>query len=413
MVDGSILTAKNIDILSAVVFLILMGLFLYRNKEKLSIQRLISLPQSMQNIPIIYALLLRTRWGLGLMDRMANKYREHIKLFGYCSVGIGFLGMLLITFMVLFSFGLLIFRPDIQNGAALLIPFTNIPGLGYLSFWHFIISLFIIITVHEFAHGVVARAHNIKVSSSGVGALSVVAPILPLAFVEPDEQELKKREDIIQYSVFSAGPVINIVIGILLFILFSYTFVPIEASLIEPTGFSFDLINDSYPAAQAGLNHSNITTLNGENIDSFIDFQRKMICIGPDEEIEIGTSIGDFTVVTTESPDNPEQGFIGIRPIQNEMRVKAQYQKISGTFFWFKDLFKWLFTLNIFVGLFNLLPMAIVDGGRMFQIAINKMVGDNEKGNRIVIYIALLFVAIMLIMLARTYLPGLTSLVFG
>ena len=37
-------------------------------------------------------------------------------------------------------------------------------------------------------------------------------------------------------------------------------------------------------------------------------------------------------------------------------------------------MFKWLFLLNLFVGLFNLLPLGIVDGGRMLQILLHKTI---------------------------------------
>ena len=172
----------NFDILSAIIFLILMCIFLYIKRDNLVIQSGIKLGK----IPILYFLLLKTKIGLKLMDKIAEKYREPVKLFGYIAIGVGFIGMLLVTFMMVFSVVLLFTRPDIENGAALLVPFTTIPGFGYLSFWHFIISIFCIATIHEFAHGVVARAHDITVKNSGTGAMGLIVPLIPLAFVEPD-----------------------------------------------------------------------------------------------------------------------------------------------------------------------------------------------------------------------------------
>ena len=53
---------------------------------------------------------------------------------------------------------------------------------------------------HEFGHGVVARAHGLKIQSSGIFLLG---PLFG-AFVEPNEKQLKKQNDIVQYSIYSA-----------------------------------------------------------------------------------------------------------------------------------------------------------------------------------------------------------------
>jgi hypothetical protein len=47
--------------------------------------------------------LYKTGIGIKLMDRLASKYRELIKLFGYISIGIGFAGMLFIIFVLVQS----------------------------------------------------------------------------------------------------------------------------------------------------------------------------------------------------------------------------------------------------------------------------------------------------------------------
>ncbi len=399
----------NFDVISAIVFVILMCIFLYHKRDKLTIQKGVSIGK----LPIIYILLLRLKAGLRLMDRIAEKYREEVKLFGYCGIGVGFVGMLLVTALMVFSVFLLFFRPDIQNGAALLLPFTNIPGLGYLSFWHFLISIFFIAAIHEFAHGVVARAHDVPVSNSGVGALGVLVPAIPLAFVEPDEESLKKKDDVVQYSVFAAGPFINIVTGFLIFLLFILIFAPLQASMIQSDGFSFTTINESYPAYQSGMRDSVINSLNGQNVTDFYDFQSRLDCVAPGERLTIGTTLGIYNLTTTASPTDPAQGFIGIRPIENVISLKSRYKVISGPFFWIKGLIQWLYRLSLLVGLFNLLPVLFVDGGRMFQIAVKKMIPDDRKGNKVIGFIAFVLLSIIVVLLLWTYIPKLYGLILG
>jgi len=399
----------NYDKLSAVIFVILLSLYLYKNRENVVSQKIISI----WKFPIVYILMLRTKIGLNFMDRMANKYREIIKILGYCSIGVGFFGMILIIIYILFAVGLLIFRPDIENGAQLVLPFTTIPGLGYLSFWHFLICVFFIMVIHEFAHGVVSRAHNVKVNSSGIAAIGLLFPIFPIAFVEPDEKQVKKKDDVVQYSIFAAGPTINIIVAFLFALLFLWVIFPFDNAITENDGFSYSLLNDSYPASLSGMPNSTIiTTLNGEEVTTFAEFSDKMDCITSGEVILVGTEDGSYNVTTTESPTDPHKGFLGIRPIENKISIKDEYEKYSVTFFWLRGLIKWLFILNLLVGMFNLLPIVIFDGGRMFQIAIGRVVTEKEKSNKIITLIAIIFASIMVIMLLRTYVPKILSLLF-
>ena len=45
--------------------------------------------------------LYRTKVGLGLMDRMAEKYRNLIQLLGFCSVGIAYIGLVYVSFLLI------------------------------------------------------------------------------------------------------------------------------------------------------------------------------------------------------------------------------------------------------------------------------------------------------------------------
>ena len=40
-----------------------------------------------------------------------------------------------------------------------------IPGLPTMSFWHWIVAIFILATVHETCHGIFARLNNVKLKS--------------------------------------------------------------------------------------------------------------------------------------------------------------------------------------------------------------------------------------------------------
>jgi len=83
--------------------------------------------------------------------------------------------------MVLISFELVrqlitaLIQPSGAAAVALVLPFdSGLKGTIAVPFFYWIISIFIIAVVHEFSHGIVARAHNIKIKSSGFAFLSII-----------------------------------------------------------------------------------------------------------------------------------------------------------------------------------------------------------------------------------------------
>ena len=393
----------SFDVIAFIIFIILLGLVLYLKRDKLDIQKVF--------FPFIYLILYRTKLGLRLMDSWSKKYNYIIKLFGYCSIGFGFVGMIYIS-LAIFMFVLkLIFFPSVSEpGVSLVLPFTNIPGVGYLSFTHWILALFLLAIVHEFAHGVVARAWKVPVKSSGFAVLALLAPIIPAAFVEPDEKHMEKRDDVVKYSVFAAGPIANLVFAFLILLAFPFvgdvsgsTTAPYEDQITEPIGFSFETLEGDYPATLANVPNGVINGINGNEFDDYTEFYKQMMCVRPDETITLNTEEGDYLITTGVKEDDPERGFIGIKPVQNERRVKDEYTSMAPFYYWLKGFFKWLFLLNFFIGLANLLPLGIVDGGRMLQVALHKTISNKKKAQKIWVWIGFMFLFALVFALVVNY----------
>jgi membrane-associated protease RseP (regulator of RpoE activity) len=386
--DAAFLNFLTLDVVSAILFVVLMGIFLYRNRAQIGLQKIL--------FPFLYILMYRTKVGIATMERWSEKYREQIKLFGYFCIGIGFFGMIIASYSIVYMIVQLIFKPEVaEAGVSLVVPFTNVPGIGYLSFWHFIIAVFVLMIIHEFAHGIVARAHGLSIKSSGLAVIGVLAPILPAAFVEPDEEKMKKKDDIVQYSIFAAGPVANIMLALLLLLVFPQL-TSIENTMTVPQGFSYTLINDSLPASQSGMNDSIINSLNGEKIDDYTQFQYGMLCVKPNHELTIGTMKGNYTMTAVANPADATRGFIGIKPKQNERIWKPHFETFGPVYSWFTELIKWIMALNLLIGLTNLLPVAIVDGGRMFQVVLKRTVKDRGRANKIFGIIAIIILICIL-----------------
>lgn len=391
----------NFDTMSAILFLLIIAFLVVKYRKVLTFQTLIGLGK----VPLIYAVLWKTKFGLKFMDRVAAKYRELIKLLGYCFIGFGFFGLIFVSINVLFMlFRLFVSPKEASQGVALLLPLTHIPGMGYLSFWYFLITIFVSVLIHEFAHGIVARAHGVPVKASGVGVFSILAPLFPLAFVEPDEKVLSKTKDIVQYSIFSAGPMVNIIFAFLVLLLTIYVVSPVEDNITHPIGFSFSDLMENYSAKEAGMQPGMIiNSVDGNEVLTYQNFSKQIGELGPGQELTLGTANGTFNVITKPSPDDPEKGYIGILDIRNERRVNKEYESFGGAFFWLKGLIKWFYLLNIVIGLMNLLPLIITDGGRMLKTALEKIFNDTKKADKVWKFVGSIFIFTLLFALIVKY----------
>jgi hypothetical protein len=396
----------NYDTISAVLFVLIVTFLIIKHRKKLDFQMMLN----MGKIPLIYAVLWRTKFGLKFMDKIGTKYRELVKFLGYCFIGVGFTGMIIISYQVLKILVQLIIKPvETSEGFALILPYTNIPGFGVLSFWHFLITIFITMLIHEFAHGIVARAHKVPVKASGLGVFSLILPIFPVAFVETDEKKMNKEKDIVQYSIFAAGPIINLIFAFLISIIVATVMTPIETSITHPVGISFDGTIANFSAEEAGMIPGMvINSVNGYEVLDYTDFRRRVDYVGPDTELELGTiDNGSFTIVTKPSPEDPKQGYIGIKGIREERRVNEFVSPVtSGVFSWFKGLFKWMFIINFVVALMNLLPMIVTDGGRMLKVAFEKIF-EKKKAQKMWSFIGGVFLFTLLLGLVMNYVPKL------
>jgi membrane-associated protease RseP (regulator of RpoE activity) len=397
----------SFDTLSAIVFVILLSIFLYLKKDKIKIEKIVG--------PILYLIRYDTTIGIKLMEKISSKYRELIKLIGYCFIGFGFFGIIFVSVTLIWQLFIIILKPAVKEaGVALVLPFTNIPGVGYLSFWYFLISIFILAIVHEFSHGVVAKAHDLKIKKTGFAIFGIVIPLLPAAFVEPDEEELKKKSDIVQYSIFAAGPMANIILALIVALPFIFLFIPYEAKITDNVGFSFNIINEDLPAKNVGMiNGSIISSINGVNVKTFADFQMEMFKVKPNEEIIVVANDIVYNLKTINHPDNENNAYIGILATENKKIIKEEYLGTkTNIFFWFKDLFKWLILLNIGIGLMNLLPAGPLDGGHMIRLAFKKIFKKEETAHKIWKYIGLFFLFLILFMLFSSYIFNPFSLIF-
>lgn len=391
----------NIEIILCIFFILFLIIFLIIKRKNIAVQKII--------YPILYIIMYRSNFGIKFIDKTAKKYQDLIIFFGQVCMGLGFIGMIIISLEIVFLIYNLVISGAQESGVALVLPFTNVPGIGYLSFLHWIIAIFILAVIHEFSHGIVAKANGLEIKSSGFAFFTLIVPLFPAAFVEPDEQKLQKKDSMTKYSIFAAGPMVNIIFAILLLIAFPFVWpgstslAPFESTITEPVGFSFDLTNDTLPAAQAGLESGMIIdSFNGESIINANKFLTTMYyCVKPNQTVTLGIKNNTYSI-TAAYVDG--RGLIGINNVKNERTVKPEYEWLKHPFYWIKELIRWLFLLNLFVGLFNLLPLGIVDGGRMLDTFLQTTMKNKKRAKKIWGFVSMFFLLALLFGLITSYL---------
>jgi len=380
--------------ISAIVFLILLSVLLYFKRKKLTVQG---------KFPFVYVLMYKTKFGLNLMESWARKYNKTLKFLGYAGIVVGFLGMILLAYALTQNVIDLFTKPEAAQGVGLVLP-IQAKGVVFVPFFYWIIAIFVVILVHEFGHGVISRAHNIKVKSSGFGFAGVLIPILPLAFVEPDEKILRKRPHKQQLSVFAAGPFFNIAFGLIIVLFLLLVLGPIVKGIVEPTGVQITgFIEGDYPAKQSGIEAGELVIrIDGKEITTLDGFSDLLEGIKPGSNIRLKTNVSTYNIVLAQNPEDNSKGYLGVY-VRQGSKIKDAFKDsfAISVLIWFIGLIEWIYILNIGIGLFNLIPIGPVDGGRMMQIALYKFIPNKKIAEKVWHHISLIFLLVVVFIILK------------
>ena len=306
--------------------------------------------------------LYRTKKGTELMKRLSKSKLQK------CIWTI--LSTVFILFAVYFAFvGMsalienaikIISRETTVAGASLILPGVKVPGGPFLPLFSGVISIIFLAVVHEFSHGVVAFARNIKIKNAGFGFL-LPLPI-PLAFVEPDEKKIQKARVIDRLRVYASGSGMNILFAIFFMTLGAfYSVYLFNSPAIAPSGVDIFGVRDGALYEYGVPTSATIYSMNGVEVKDMLSFSNFMNNTVPGQNVLLETSAGEFEITLGEEEGN-ELGVLG-----GEFR-----QSYSANNFWgnilisLYNLIFWLGLLNFAIGLINFLPVLwITDGCKM------------------------------------------------
>ena len=359
----------DVQSVAALVFVGLLSLGIYLERKKIVLQKIV--------FPLLYVVLYRTKLGIVHMDKMARKFSKLWHFLVPISIGVGFLGMALISYALIDNIIQIFTQPDALPGVGLVLP-INVKGAFYVPFFFWIISIFIIALVHEFSHGLIARLYKMKVKSSGFAFFGILLPIIPAAFVEPDEKDIVSRPAKQQLAMYSAGPFSNVLLAFIVLGISALLIGPIASNVIisdgvEVTGY----VEGDFPAEGAGVGVGElITRIDGASATTIGSFSELLDGKKVGDSVALTTDAGEYTLLLGEHPTEEGVGYLGVQ-IQQHTTINPAFTATYGKFsadalLWFLQLLYWLYLLNLGIGLFNLAPMGPLDGGRMLLCTLEK-----------------------------------------
>ncbi len=262
-----------------------------------------------------------------------------------------------------------------------------IPGVtltSAASITYFFLSIPIVLIIHEGAHGIVATLEKIKIKTGGFAIFIA----LFAGFVEPDEEEFNRAKKISKLRVIGAGATSNVIFAFALgaILLTNPLFgiilpEPLLSFFYEsPDGVLVLSIIEGSGAEEAGLQPNDIITgINGIPVITPLDFQKLELTPGETVTVSVlrGEQVIEIPIVITPSPDDPERGLIGIMR-DNSFAYKPVLNFIEWNNPQVSMFLLWLWMISFFIGIINMLPLPILDGGKFIHSIIEKKISDRS-----------------------------------
>jgi membrane-associated protease RseP (regulator of RpoE activity) len=365
----------------------------------------------------------KTQSGRNFIEKVATTKARWVELYGRISVGITGASMVTMTALLTLTVYLVFKRArDINIEPHMLL---GLPGLNPLiPLWFGILGLVVAMVVHEFSHGLLTILAKVKVMSLGIMFF-----IFPMgAFVEPDEEAIRKIEKKKRVRMYASGPASNIIVAGIFSIIFSV----ILMSSVQPVaeGVGITGVGDQSAADVAGIEPGLIMlSFNNTPVETQTQFSAAIALASANQTVEIvaySPSLGGnatFAVnltdksLVTENAEDAGKGYLGINsmtvtddyfhpigksgnldelgsslafymtlPLQGLSPLdgdKAEFYEITGFWsflptnvFWvLANACYWIFWLNLMVGLSNALPAIPLDGGYMFKDWLDSLLG--------------------------------------
>ncbi len=316
-----------------------------------------------------------------ILTRLLNRTQRATRVFSNTSVVLGFIMMGLGFWYLASNLSNFFVKPESFSEMTVLIPGVTIQSTANIIY--FLLAVPIVLVIHEGAHGIVATLEKIRIKTGGFAVFIA----LFAGFVEPDEEEFAKARKISRLRVIGAGATSNVLFSFIIaaLLIFNPSFALIMPENIrsvfytEPLGVPIVSVTEGSGAEKAGLLKDDIiTAINGIHISLPQDFVKIKLKPGDTATVSVirsGNTL-QIPVVVSASKDDPQKGMLGIL-----RAALPSYQPVVPYYIhWSPEVFMfllWLWMLSFFIGIFNMLPLPILDGGKFIHSIIEKKISEN------------------------------------
>ncbi len=329
-----------------------------------------------------YSITYKNYGVQSVLTKVLNRTRRGIRIFADVSVVAGFLMMGFAFWFLINNISTYFVEPTEFAELTVLIPGVTLTSSTSITY--FLLSIPIVLIIHEGAHGIVATLEKIKIKTGGFAIFIA----LFAGFVEPDEDEFNNAKKISKLRVIGAGATSNVIfafaLGLILLTNPLFAIILPEPILSffydSPDGVLVLSIIEGSGAEQAGMQPNDIiTAINGVPVVTPLDFRK--VELTPGETVTVTVLRGEqelqLPVVITPSPDDLERGLIGI------MRDNAfSYKPVLNFIEWnnpqLSFFLLWLWMISFFIGIINMLPLPILDGGKFIHSIIVDKISEKR-----------------------------------
>jgi len=327
-----------------------------------------------------YSLVYKNKQVNSVLIKLLSRTKRGIRVFADVSVVSGFIMMGFAFWFLLNNVSNYFVAQAEFSELTVLIPGVTLTSVSSITY--FLLSIPVVLVIHEGAHGIVAALEKIKIKTGGFAIFIAMFA----GFVEPDEEEFEKAKKISKMRVIGAGATSNVIFALVLgVILLTNPFFamvlpePLLSVFYDlPDGVLILSIMENSGAEKAGLLANDIiTSINNIPIRSPVDFPS----LSPGEIASVSvlrdSQLLNFGVEIMSAPEDPERGLIGI------MRDNSFAYKPIMNFIEWNDpnvsmFLLWLWMISFFIGIINMLPLPILDGGKFIHTIIDKRISDKS-----------------------------------
>ena len=319
------------------------------------------------NFPVIMWKTKRLRGLISRINQLSPRFWRW-----YMNIGViaAFALMIFITYTIVATLPTVFETPSVS----IVIPGVEVPGSQiYVPFVYGLIALATVLVVHEFSHGIQAVGEKISIKSIGL----LLFAIIPGAFVEPDDDELKQAKRTSQLRVYAAGSIANASLAVIAMVLLSLCSAGLP-HYFDEDGIEIGRIVSDSPSEgilKEGMVLEAIDNHKINDSESYVDI---ISSYSPGDNVTVKTDTGTYHLTLDKNPNNESRGFFGIQANKHFKMIDDSLGPLPWILFELMELFQWVAMLNLGIGLFNLLPIKPLDGGYMLEILLSYKLREEQ-----------------------------------